>query len=85
MFKNLSAKIIQKIKKDCKKKKLVKDIKIFLKKKKKRQYGCEGYKNLSENNKQKLVKHRQNYYRIREKCFIITVRNYFNLEKFSSL
>ena len=38
-------------------KKLVKDIKIFLKekKKKKRQYCCERYKNLSENQNKNLL------------------------------
>ena len=40
------------IKKDYKKK-FVKDIKIFLKKKKKQQYGRERYKNLLEDEKQK--------------------------------
>ena len=41
--------IIKKIKKDYKRK-LMKDTKIFLKKKKKKtqQYGCKPYKNLSE-------------------------------------
>ena len=40
---------------------LVKDIKIFLekKKKKKQQYGREHYKNLSEDEKQKLVEYRK--------------------------
>ena len=44
--------IIKKIKKNCKKK-LLKDIKVFVKKrkKKKQQYGCERYKNLSEDEK----------------------------------
>ena len=42
--------IIKKIKKDYKKK-LVKDIEIFLKKKKTRQYGCEPCKNLLEDEK----------------------------------
>ena len=45
------------------KKKLVKDIKIFLRKKKKaiKQYGRERYKNLLEDEKQKLVKYRKKY------------------------
>ena len=48
---NLSAKYYQE-----NKEKLVKDIKIFLKKKKKKQqYGCERSKNHSKNEKQKLV------------------------------
>ena len=38
------------------KKKLVNDIKVFLKKEKKQQYGPKSYKNLSEDEKQKLVK-----------------------------
>ena len=60
MPKNLIAKSYQKNKKRLQKK-LVKDIKIFLKKqKKKQQYGCERYKNLSEEKKQKLVEYRKN-------------------------
>ena len=39
---------------------LVKDIKIFRKKKKKKQqYSCKRYKNLSEDDKQKLFEHRK--------------------------
>ena len=60
---------IKKIKKDYKKK-LEKDIKIFLKKKKKKkkqQYGRECYKNLSEDKKQKLVEYRKKNHRIRKK------------------
>ena len=43
------------------KKSVVKGIKIFQKKKKnkKQQYGCEDYKNLSEDEKQKLVEYRK--------------------------
>ena len=42
-------------------KKLVKDIKVFLKKKKKKkQYGRGQYKNLLEDEKQKLVEYRKN-------------------------
>ena len=45
-------------------KKLTKDIKIFLKKKKEK--GRERYKNLSEDEKQKLVEYRKkNYQRIK--------------------
>ena len=53
--------IIKKIKKDYKKK-LLENIKIYLKKKKekKRQYGCERYKNLSKDETQKLVEYRKN-------------------------
>ena len=61
MSKNLSAKYYQENKERLQKK-LVKDIKIFLKEKKqkKRQYGGECYKNLSEDKKQKLVEYRKN-------------------------
>ena len=41
--------------KDCKKR-LFKDIKIFLKKDKKKKYGCQRYKNLPEDEKQRLAK-----------------------------
>ena len=63
--------IINKIKKDNRRK-LVKDIKIFLKKKKKekQQYCCECYKNISENEKQKLVKYRKKYYRMRKNALL---------------
>ena len=56
----------------------MKDIKIFLKKKKKKgeQYGCECYKNISEDEKNKLVEY--------IKCAKILYYNY-NLEKFGSL
>ena len=55
------------MKKDYKKR-LAKDIKIFLKKKekKKRQYGCEHYKNISKDGKQKLVEYTEKYYRMRK-------------------
>ena len=55
----------------------MKDIKIFLKKKKKKKgkYDCERYKNLSEDEKQKLVGYRKKYYRMRKKCFFIIVKN----------
>ena len=36
------------------------------KKKKKQQYGCKHYKNLPEDEKQKLVVYRKKYYRIRK-------------------
>ena len=53
--------IIKKIKKDYKRK-LVRDIKDFLKK---WQYGGERYKNLSEDEKEKLVEYRKKYHRMR--------------------
>ena len=66
MSKTLSANIIKKVKKDYKKK-LIKDIKVFLKKKKKkREDGRERYKNLVEDEKQKLVEYRKKYYRMRK-------------------
>ena len=48
-------------------KNLVKDIKVVLKKKKeeKQQYGFEQYKNLPEDEKQKLVKYRKKHYKTR--------------------
>ena len=43
----------------------MKDIKIFQKKeKKKQQYRCQRYKNLSEDEKQKHVEYRKKCYRI---------------------
>ena len=48
------------------KEKLLKNIKAFLKKKKekKQQYGQEQYKNLSEDEKQKLAEYRKKHYEI---------------------
>ena len=68
-------------------KKLAKDIKNLIKKKKKKkwQFGHERYKNLSEHEKQKLVESRKKYYRMRKKCYIIIIRSYFDLEKIASL
>ena len=64
MSKNLSAKYYQENKRTLQKK-LVKDIKIFLRKnKKKPQYGCECFRNLSQDEKQKLVVYRKKYYRM---------------------
>ena len=62
------------------------DIKIILKKKKKKkqQYGCECYKNLSENEKKGLLsieKILQN----KKKRFNIIIKKYFNLENVASL
>ena len=60
MSKNLSAKYYQENKERLQKK-LVKNIKIFLKKKKKKkqQYDNECYKNLSQDEKYKLVEYRK--------------------------
>ena len=38
----------------------MKDLKTFLRKKKKQRYGCEQYKNLPEDEKQKLVEYQKN-------------------------
>ena len=50
----------------------MKDIKIFLKKKKKekQQYGCERHKNLSEDKTQKLVEYRKKYYRMTKNALL---------------
>ena len=71
MSKYLSAKYYQEKKKDFKKK-LVEDIKIFLikEKEKKRQYGCEHYKNLSEDEKNKLTEYRKKYYKMRKNILL---------------
>ena len=72
--------MIKKIKKDYKRK-LAKDIKIFLKKKKKKnqQYGHERYKNLSKGEKKnKLAEYRKK--QNKKKHFIIITRKYFNLK-----
>ena len=55
MSENSSVKYYQENKERLQKK-IVEDVKVFLKnKKKKQQYGCEQYKNLSERKKQELV------------------------------
>ena len=59
MFKDLLAKYHQENKVRLQRKKLMEDIKIFLKKKQKWHYGCRCYKNLSEYEKQKLVEYRK--------------------------
>ena len=66
MPKNLSDKYYQEYK-DCKKK-LVKNIQNIFKeeKEKKRQYGDESSRNLSEDEKGKLVEYRKKYYRMRK-------------------
>ena len=75
-----SAKYYQNNKERLEKKNLVKDIKVFLKKKKKKEWqnGLEQYKSLQEDEKQKLVEFRKKYYKMRKKSLIITVwNNYF--------
>ena len=48
------------------------DIKIFLikEKEKKRQYGCEHYKNLSEDEKNKLIEYRKKYHKLRKNILL---------------
>ena len=72
MSKNLSVKHYQENQERLQKKKLVKDIKIFLKKKKKnrRQNSQEHCKNLLENEKQKTVEYTNNCYRIRKTALL---------------
>ena len=55
----------------------MKDIKIFLKKKKKRQYGREHYKNLPEGEKQKHVEYREKYDRMRKSALYNYKNCYF--------
>ena len=64
MSKTLSAKYYQENKGRLEKK-LAKDMKFFLKRKK-YQYGCECHKNISKDEKQKLVEYRKKYYRMRK-------------------
>ena len=67
MSKNLSAKYYQENKERLQKT-LVKDIKIFLTKKKKKSNNMveNGTKTISETEKQKLVEYRKKYYRMRK-------------------
>ena len=76
MFRNLSAKYYQE-NKEILQKKLLKDIKIFLrkKKKKKQQYGCERYKNLSEDEKINWLGMEKNI--IEKKRFILINKKVF--------
>ena len=62
MYKNFISQTLSKQKRKTVKKKLAKDIKIYLKKKKKKKqdYGRERYKNLSKDEKQKSVEYRKN-------------------------
>ena len=61
----------------------MKDIKIFLKKKKKNEeYGCERYKIIQKMKNKSLlsIEKKQN----EKNYFIIILRKYFNLENFAS-
>ena len=70
MSKNLSTKYYQENKERLQKK-LVKDIKMFLKKKKKKSdYIAVNVTKISEDGKQKLVYYRKTYYRIRKNAFL---------------
>ena len=71
MSKNSSAKYYEDNKERLQKK-LVKDIKVFLKKKKKKkgQCGCGRYKNLSEVEKKKLLEYRKKCYKMRKKALL---------------
>ena len=68
-------------------KKLVKDIKIFLKKKKKKSdtMVVSVTKISQEKEKQKLVEYRKKYCKMRKKCQIIIIRKCFNFKKFAPL
>ena len=44
---------------------------------KQQQYGCEPYKNLPEDEKQRLIEYRKKYYKIRKKQLIVIIRNYY--------
>ena len=49
---------------------------------KKQQYGRERFKNLSDDEKNKLLEYRKKYYKTGKKRFvIIIIRKYFHLEK----
>ena len=72
MSENLSAKYHQE-NKEALQKQLVKDIKIFLRKKKKkeqRKHIHEHNKNLSGDEKNKLVEYRKKYYNMRKNAFL---------------
>ena len=45
--------------------------------KKKQQYGREQYENLSEDGKPKLVMYQKKCYKMKKKCFIIIIRNFY--------
>ena len=85
MSKNLSAKYYQENKERLQKM-LVKNIKIFLKKKtKKATIWLWTLQQFFWKWKKKHVEDRKIYYRMRKKCFVIIIRKYFKLENFVSL
>ena len=65
------SKTLSGIEEDYKRKKLVKDAKIVLKKKKKKSMVVNITKNLSENEKQKPVEYKKNKLQNDKKCLII--------------
>ena len=79
MSKKLSAKYYQDNKERLQKN-LVKDIKVFpeKKKKKKPQYGRERYKNLLEDEKQKLVQDKKKYYKMSKKTHYCNNKKLFS-------
>ena len=85
MSENLSAKYYQE-NKERQQKKLVKDIKIFLKKKKKKSESMILNVNVSSEIRNKsLSSIKKIYHRMRKKCLIIIMRNYFDFENFAYL
>ena len=66
MSKNSSAKYYQNNKRKATKKRSRK----MPKKEKKRQYGCERYKNLQKDEKQKLVQNRKIHYKMRNNALL---------------
>ena len=69
IYKDSSSKYYQD-NKEILQKKLIKDIKVFLKKKKKKAIIHERYKIFSKNEKQKLVEYRKKYYRMRRNTLL---------------
>ena len=69
IYKDSSSKYYQD-NKEILQKKLIKDIKVFLKKKKKKAIIRERYKIFSKNEKQKLVEYRKKYYRMRRNTLL---------------
>ena len=62
-------------------KKFAKDIKVFLKKikKKQQQYGRERYKNLPVDEKQKLVEYRKKYYKMKNLLALSSLSGLFEM------
>ena len=60
---------------------LVKDGEIFLaRKNKKCKHGCEQYKNLPENEKQKLVEYQKNYFKVwtnKDQLKFLAIQDFF--------